>query len=269
MKLTILRSTVVLLAVITVLEVVTQSTVGQAVAARPTPSPSPSPTRSPVPYRVVGLGDSVPAGTACDCDNYVDQVGKEVAAQRDDTPAVDNLAQAGLSTSGLASLLDDTSAAAKVAGADLVIVTIGANDFDEGSLTDPGCRPVTELSCFQDTLDKQRTKLSAILDRLGDLTTQPANRIVVTGYWNVFRDGQVGRSLGSTYREASDALTVADNSLIASVTAAHGDTYVDLYTPFKGSDGTKDDTNLLADDGDHPNAAGHTLIAQTVLDALR
>jgi hypothetical protein len=37
--------------------------------------------------------------------------------------------------------------------------------------------------------------------------------------------------------------------------------------PFKG-DGTGDDTALLAIDGDHPDAARHTLIAQTLLQAL-
>ena len=51
--------------------------------------------------------------------------------------------------------------------------------------------------------------------------------------------------------------------------ARHSDTYVDIYTPFKGADGSTDDTALLADDGDHPNAAGHQLIATALLAALR
>jgi len=39
---------------------------------------------------------------------------------------------------------------------------------------------------------------------------------------------------------------------------------VDLYSPFKG-DGSKDPTSRLASDGDHPNSAGHQLIASALL----
>jgi lysophospholipase L1-like esterase len=109
--------------------------------------------------------------------------------------------------------------------------------------------------------------LSSILAQISALHPDGGATLLVTGYWNVFLDGQVGCSRGTTYVQASNALTLADNALIASVTAAHGDKYVDVYTPFKG-DGTRDDTALLAADGDHPNAAGHALIAGTLLQAL-
>ena len=41
----------------------------------------------------------------------------------------------------------------------------------------------------------------------------------------------------------------------------------DLYAAFKGEHAERDPTNLLAADGDHPNAAGHRLIAQALLSA--
>jgi lysophospholipase L1-like esterase len=41
---------------------------------------------------------------------------------------------------------------------------------------------------------------------------------------------------------------------------------VDIYAPFEGA-GDRNPTALLADDGDHPNAAGHRLIAKALLDA--
>ncbi len=211
---------------------------------------------------MVGLGDSVPAGTACYCDSYVTQVARAAAGQR--VPDVANLAQDGLTTSGLADQLDDSAVRDKLTGADLVIVTIGANDFDAGELTDDDCQPATELSCYQDALAQQRSELAAVLARIGGL--HPA-AVLVTGYWNVFLDGRVGRERGGTYVAGSNALTLADNAVISSVAAAQGDTYVDIYGPFKG-DGSRDDTNLLASDGDHPNAAGHALIAQTLLHAL-
>ena len=43
---------------------------------------------------------------------------------------------------------------------------------------------------------------------------------------------------------------------------------LDLKRRIKGPDGHRDPTGLLADDGDHPNAAGHALIARLVLAQL-
>jgi lysophospholipase L1-like esterase len=49
---------------------------------------------------------------------------------------------------------------------------------------------------------------------------------------------------------------------------ATGALYVSTYTAFKGPAGTNDPTGLLAADGDHPNAAGHQLIARTIYTVL-
>lgn len=238
-------------------------------SATPSPAPSPPPSPAPAaPYRVVGLGDSVPAGTLCGCTPYVDQVGRQVAEQRGAVSTVHNLARAGLTTAGLVDQLRQSTVDREIADADLVIVTIGANDFDASRLTDPDCAPADQFGCYRDTLAAQRARLATILDRIADLNTNPDNRVLVTGYWNVFLDGRVGRRMGSEYTTASNALTIVDNAQIAAVSAGHGGTYVDIYTPFKGA-GDRDDTKLLASDGDHPNAAGHALIAQALLQALK
>ncbi|MEP6462263.1 MAG: hypothetical protein ABJC62_02360 [Frankiaceae bacterium] len=39
-------------------------------------------------------------------------------------------------------------------------------------------------------------------------------------------------------------------------------------TPFHGADGASDVDAMLADDGDHPNAAGHRVIAAAILRQL-
>jgi len=89
----------------------------------------------------------------------------------------------------------------------------------------------------------------------------------VTGYWNVFLDGAVGRARGAAYVTGSDALTRAVNAGIAAAAERTGATYVDVYRPFKG-DGDVDCTPLLAADGDHPDARGHRVIAEALLAAL-
>lgn len=249
------------------------SSPGPAASARSSPSPSASPpasrspsaspTATPGPYRVVGLGDSVPAGTACGCTTYVTLVAQKAAGAAGRTAEVSNLAQPGLTTSGLAAELRQSTVRDAVDQADLVIVTIGANDFDESLLTADRCQPAAALSCYQSTLAQQRTLLSGVLAQIDALHP---HTVLVTGYWNVFLDGAVGRAKGATYVQGSDALTRADNAVIAAVAAGQGDRYVDIYTPFKG--GGRDDTGLLAADGDHPDAAGHQLIARTLLAAL-
>jgi lysophospholipase L1-like esterase len=217
-------------------------------------------------YHVVGLGDSVPAGAACGCTSYVQLVGERVAHATGRTASVDNLAQSGLTTAMLQDQLDQPDTRLKIAAADLVIVTVGANDFDSSMVADEACGP-PELRCYQDTLNRQQGALSAILARINAMHADGRVRVMVTGYWDVFLDGEVGRQQGSDYVRNSKALTLADNSTIAAAAVANSDTYVDLYATFKG-DGSSDDTAFLAADGDHPDAEGHRRIAATLADAL-
>jgi len=60
-------------------------------------------------------------------------------------------------------------------------------------------------------------------------------------------------------------LTLAVNDVLRDRAYEDGATYVDLRTPFRGPDGTGNPSDLLARDGDHPNAAGHLLIAKALL----
>jgi lysophospholipase L1-like esterase len=243
------------------------------VAAGPTPSlvsaaqtPSASPSRSG-PYRVVGLGDSVPSGFACDCVSYVSLVGQYEAARENTTAAVSNLAEPGLTTSDLLDQLKDSSVRRQIAAADLVIITIGANDFDTGSVGDESCS-APGLDCFQSTLQEQATQLTSAFKEVDGLLGDDPATVLVTGYWNVFLDGDVAATRGADYVRNSNALTVAENAQISAIGQAQAETYVDIYTPFKTTSGTGDDTALLAADGDHPNAAGHRTIAQALEAAL-
>jgi lysophospholipase L1-like esterase len=217
---------------------------------------------------VVGLGDSVPAGSACGCQTYVSLVGETLAARQGTRVVSRNLAAPGLTTEGLLEQLADDTAQSTVVGADLTIITIGANDFDSGAIEDDSCGPSADLACYKDDLARLRTNMDAILSKVRSLETRGGSRIIVTGYWNVFMDGATGRAQGQTYVTVSDRLTLAVNETIAASAAAAGVRYVDLYAPFKGGDGTRDDTPLLASDGDHPDATGHQLIAGSVLEAI-
>jgi lysophospholipase L1-like esterase len=216
---------------------------------------------------VVGLGDSVPAGTACGCRPYVALVADALARTQHADVTESNLAVPGLTTQGLLTELDQSTVQRAVRGADLTIVTIGANDFDSRTVTDADCGPDAHLACYRPTLLRLGELLDRVVDRLQALGARPGAGIVLTGYWNVFRDGQVGRQRGAAYVRNSDALTTAVDDVVAGTAARTRVTYVDVYQPFKG-DGDRDDTSLLAPDGDHPNADGHRVIAEAIAAAV-
>lgn len=212
--------------------------------------------------RVVALGDSVPSGEACSCRAYPDQLADALAAQSHHAVEVRNLAVAG-ATSG--SLLQDFDPFALGSAAGRVtIVNVGANDFDPGLATLPSCE---DAACWREPLATLRTNLGLLLDKIrATQPDEPSDRapVMVVGYWNVFLDGAVGGTRGAAYVQSSDRLTKLVDAVLADVGAQHGASYVDVYRAFKG-DGDRDDTDLLASDGDHPDDAGHHVLAQTLV----
>lgn len=233
-----------------------------------TPSAAPSGT-TPATLRVVGLGDSVTSGEHCDCDDYVTGFGHLLAARTGGKVHVTDDGESGSTSEDLADELtanddDDRVLQADVTDADVVVVTMGANDL--APALDAWRAGSCDASCTDPEVASMRSDLDRVLDRVQALTGGHA-RVLVTTYWNVFTDGDVARSAErSGYLAWSDALTREANAAITAVADAHAATLVDLYAPFKG-DGSGDPTNLLASDGDHPDAAGTALISRTVLAA--
>jgi lysophospholipase L1-like esterase len=218
-------------------------------------------------YRVVGFGDSVPSGGACRCTNYVTLVTRALAARYGHVAVVHNHARGGQTTAGVLAQLKDPVVRTEVADSDLVVITVGANDFDASILTTPTCLPSPAASCYASTIAAQRTRLASVLAQVRALQAVHGGSTVVTGYWNLFLDGAVARRRGSTYVRVATSTTLADDRMIADQAVDRGARYVSLYRPFT-ADGTRDDTRLLAPDGDHPNATGHQVIAAAVLAAL-
>jgi lysophospholipase L1-like esterase len=244
-----------------------------APTAPSTPARTATPTTTPAPVTlsVVALGDSVTAGSHCDCRAFPDVYAADLRSKYDLEVQVTNDGQGGLTSQDTSTALDSRrDTRAEVARADVVILTIGANDFlpaHEAIETDT-CGTSDHLRCVRSQLATLSDNLDATLGRIHDLRKSQPTTVLVTGYWNVFEDGDVAdRSFSSAGRAASDELTRAVNAVITSAVDRAGDTYVDLYAPFKGAAGKANPAHLLADDGDHPNAAGHDVIAQALLSA--
>jgi lysophospholipase L1-like esterase len=241
------------------------------VGSSPTPvAGSRSAQSHPAPLRVVALGDSVTAGTTCNCSAFPAVYGGLLHGRTGSPVTVDNLGVSGLDSAGLLEQLDqaDSADARAVAGADIVLLTIGANDFGDhhDEVTEARCAQTAGGDCVSDELEQLSGNLHRILTRIRALREARVTTVLVTGYWNVYEDGQVARQAFPPDGVAATVdLTRRVNAIVAAVCASHGAAFVDLFGPFeKRGVGV---TRLLAVDGDHPNAAGHLLIAQVLAQA--
>ncbi|HET8988813.1 MAG TPA: SGNH/GDSL hydrolase family protein, partial [Humibacillus sp.] len=238
-----------------------------------TPSPPPTshqvepPRTGPTtadPLTVVALGDSVPSAGSCDCTGYVERLGASLHSATHRPVVVHNDATGGWTTADVEQDLSSPSTARDLSHADLVIVEVGANDFDLDRVDDRACLPASTSPCWTATMRDLRNGLSHIVARVRAADARPHLQVAVVGYWNVTVDGAVGQARGDAFVTGSDALTRAVNATIAGVASTLHAIYVDAYNPLKG-DGTLDPTSALLDDGDHPNARGHALMAKAVL----
>ena len=238
-----------------------------ATPAAPTLAPpsTPAPTATPGPLRVVGLGDSVTSGEHCDCDDYVTGFGKLLAARIGTAVRTVDDGESGSTSPDLAAdLSGDRGLRRDVASADVVVVTMGANDLTPAlhAFRDGGC----DAGCYDPELNQMGHDLGTVVNRISTLSGGHA-RVLVTNYWNVFGDGDVARrDEAAGYLAWSDQVTRAANAAICATASQRGATCVDLYTPFKG-DGSDNATGLLASDGDHPDADGTAAISRAVLAA--
>lgn len=153
--------------------------------------------------------------------------------------------------------------------AGIVVVTIGANDFfdqHDDPITAGTCAGATHIDCTRDELTTMTRTLSAVIDQIRSLRDGAPTTIMLTGYWKVFEDGDVAdKAFPDEGIAASVALTKAANAGIRADALAENAIYVDLWPVFEGANSDKDPTDLLASDGDHPNAAGHAAIARALL----
>lgn len=242
---------------------------GTGMAAKTTSNPSGTMTPTSAsrgvnrPVTVVGIGDSVTAGSNCDCEAFIGLYATDLSSARGLTTSSMNLGVGGWTSSQLLrSLTLPGSFRDQVARADVLLVTIGANDLVPLEARQPsGCG----TDCYSLLVQSVGQNVGLIVAAARAAQPDHPTTILVTNYWNVFQDGDIGTAEnGESFQRWSDMLTRAANAQICGAALRAGATCVDLYSPFKG-DGSKNPTSRLAADGDHPNAAGHQLIASVLL----
>jgi acyl-CoA thioesterase I len=216
------------------------------------------------PRSFVALGDSVPAGSNCRCVPY-----PELSASSLTTPAISRNATVANDAVGgytsadvLTQLSSDPDVVSDVAEADVVEIEVGANDVAYSD----SCG--TSVACYQPLIPPVERNLARIIARIREVTQGRPVLVVLLDYWNVWLGGRYAQAQGQTYSDAAATVTDQLSSVVKQTAADTGSSYVDLRAAFKGPDYTDDETPYLASDGDHPNAAGHRLIAAAVADMI-
>ncbi len=232
---------------------------GPVLTAGPASATTPSATPN---EGMVAVGDSVPRGAHCGCSPFPQLYGRDVAAHTGHPVSMANFAVSGATSSSVLGQVRAWGPASAVQTSAVVLVMVGANDFEV-----PFERVLHHQQraarVFNRVAQRVRTNVIAIIDRLRAL--HPGIRIVVLDYWNVVKDGSVGRRTYGPWgmSKAVQATSYANAALREAATDTRV-TYVSTLREFKGPDGTSDPTRLLASDGDHPNARGQAVIARGV-----
>lgn len=239
-------------------------------SATPSATSSSSPSPAAGPLEIFGLGDSVPAAYNCGCDGFLEQSADLLAPSIGRPVRVRNDAVGGWTTTSVVrALRSGTVRADLTGGAELVVIEAGANDLPLDRITDPSCQPVQSSPCFRPTLTAVGDALTTAVKLIRSIDPDHDPRIVLMGYWNVSVDGTTGRRRGAEYLKDSNDLTLALNQVVRTVVAQTGTTYLDAYTPLKGPNGDRDPSPYLLPDGDHPNRAGHRLLADALVERLK
>lgn len=233
-------------------------------ATKGTPGAAAKATTAPT-LSVVALGDSVVSGEGCDC-TYVSEYAAGLGASEGAAVRTVNFGQGGETAAGLADRLrSETHMRTEVAAADIVLITVGANDLWGAHDTwqeKGGC----DTTCYQPEVDTMAVALKDVLTQVRTIDGRPGPQILVTNYWNVFEAGEIARqTYGEGFLEWTDEVTRAANTAICDEATKQQVRCVDVDSAFVGQGA--DPTPLLAEDGDHPNAAGTALIARVLLAA--
>src|SRR5215831_11594264 len=129
-------------------------------------------------WAVTALGDSVVSGTNCDCATFAQRYADLVAQVTGVTVKVTNLGVPGLTSPGLtAQLTGDPATRGSVAGSDIVLVTIGANDLVPAlsRWQSSSC----DLSCFTRVLPTIAANVGSVVQQIYRLRAGRATEVLV------------------------------------------------------------------------------------------
>jgi len=216
--------------------------------------------------RVVGFGDSVPSGYACDCQPFLPMYADMIHRQSRRSTVWTNFAVSGQVSGGVLAQLQTPAVVDAVRRAGIVLIMVGANDFiPPFAQVTSNPKATSQFATVGQTL---RSNMISIIGRIHQLTG-PTTRVVVLGYWNVMEDGRAAaHDYNATQRAATVLATDTANQALRTASVMGHAVFVPTLELFHGTKDNRDPSTLLAADGDHPNVAGHRAIAAALAAAV-
>lgn len=202
---------------------------------------------------VLGIGDSLTQGVGDDDDQggYI-RILEETVRTDENNVTFENLGKRGNRTDQLLERLDDAQIASSVRKADIILVTIGANDIMQVVKEN-----FTDLT-FEDFLNEEedfKNNLQEIIERMRELNGDAP--IYLVGLYNPFE-----RYFDDI--EELDAIVDNWNQTSKNMTEEYEDvTFIPIKDLFDVTE-----VNLLAEDHFHPNKVGYHRMAKRVLEYL-
>ncbi|MFJ5760266.1 SGNH/GDSL hydrolase family protein [Neobacillus sp. NPDC093182] len=204
--------------------------------------------------KIVAIGDSLTEGIGDESENggYVGIL-NHTFEDKNLNITVENYGKKGNRTDQLLKRLEKEDVASSIKEADIVLITIGANDIM--NVLKSNFMNVT-MEPFQEERVKYIERLKAIFNKINDLN--PDTQIYLIGFYNPFE-----RHFG----EIKELGMIIDHWNDAGVSLAEEYDNV-RYIPTKDLF-SNTNMDLLAEDEFHPNTSGYKQMAQRVLEYLK
>ncbi|MDR7077300.1 lysophospholipase L1-like esterase [Neobacillus niacini] len=204
--------------------------------------------------RIVSIGDSLTEGVGDESENggYVGIL-NNTFEDNDLNITIENFGKKGNRSDQLLKRLEKEDITSAIKEADIVLITIGANDIMK--VLKSNFMNIT-MDLFDEEKVEYRKRLTAIFDKINDIN--PDTQIYLIGFYNPFEQhfSEV-KELGmiiDKWNEAGKSLTEEYDNV----------SYIPTTDLFSQSP-----IDLLAEDEFHPNTSGYKLMAQRVLDYLK
>ncbi|HEX5510459.1 MAG TPA: SGNH/GDSL hydrolase family protein, partial [Actinomycetales bacterium] len=151
-----------------------------------TSASSPSTTQSQgTAWPVVALGDSVPAGTACDCTPYPQLSASDLSVPGVREISADNLAVEGYTSEDVKrQVMQDAQVVDAVKRSYAIEVQVGANDVGHSRTCG------TTVECYATEIPQLEQNLRTIVRRIHELTAGHPALVILLDYWSVWLGGQ-------------------------------------------------------------------------------
>jgi len=203
--------------------------------------------------KMVSIGDSLTQGVGDETESggYVGILNHTFEDNQMNI-SIENFGKRGNRTDQLLKRLENEEISSAIQDADIVLITIGANDIMKvvrSHYTNLHIEP------FQEEKIRYVERLTAIFHKINELN--PDTQIFLIGFYNPFEryfgDIEQLDMILDDWNQASEAVTEEFENVY----------YVPTEDLFSNST-----INLLADDNFHPNTSGYKLMAQRVLEYL-